>query len=266
MDFIVGFILSTIIAVLSMRRQSLSQSGMFAAIAVGTIIYSFGSLFWYGVLLAFFISSSALSHFKKERKKGAENLFAKTGKRDASQVFANGGLAAILVVLAWLSVEATGIMYFYLGVMATVNADTWGTEIGVLSKRLPRHILTGKKLIAGVSGGISLLGTFASLLGAFFIGGVATILRYLEASVWEWQWMAIGSIAGLIGAFLDSVLGATVQRMYVCSQCNRETEKAVHCGESCRPIRGYRFATNDLINALSSLGGGVLAWVMWSYF
>ena len=60
-------------------------------------------------------------------------------------------------------------------VVATVNADTWATELGVLSKNKPIFILTGKPVTTGTSGAISLGGTIAGFVGAFFIGALAII-------------------------------------------------------------------------------------------
>lgn len=264
MKLIEGLIFSSVIAYVSYRRNSLTRGGAAAAIVIGTIVYSFGSLFWYSLLLAFFISSSLLSHFKKEGKKKAEKMFAKSGKRDEVQVLANGGLAAILVLFSYAAEDPLPFMYCYLGVMATVNADTWGTELGILSRTPPRHILTWKKITAGCSGGVSGWGTLASLLGAVFIGGCATVLRYIESGIWEVQWIWIGAVAGLLGSIADSLLGSTAQRMYHCRHCGGEVEKRVHCGDTAHPIRGW--ASNDGVNALSSVIGGGIAWGIWELF
>lgn len=265
MKLFLGLVLSGAISYLAYKRNSLSASGMMAAVGIGTIVYAWGSLYWYGLLLAFFISSSLLSHFQKAKKGEVEDLFDKTGKRDAAQVAANGGIGAILVLLSYFSDNSMPFMMFYLGVTATVNADTWGTELGVLSRKAPRHILTWKVMERGGSGGVSSLGTVSSLLGGLFIGGCATIFLYLEGGKFESYLMLIGAVGGLVGSLLDSILGASVQRMYVCSICSRETEKSLHCSQTTIPIRGFTWCSNDFINALSSIGGGAVAWMLWTF-
>lgn len=263
MKLFFGLVFSGAISYFAFSRNSLSRGGMLAAIGVGTVVYTWGSPYWYGLLLAFFISSSLLSHFQKANKGEVENLFDKTGKRDAVQVLANGGIGALLVLLSFFSHDTMPFMIFYLGVIATVNADTWGTELGVLSGQSPRHVLTWKRMERGGSGGISTLGTVSSFVGGLFIGGCAAVFLYFESGVWESYWILIGAASGLFGSLLDSVLGASVQRMYVCSVCNRETEKSLHCSSPTLPIRGYTWCSNDFINALSSLGGGAVAWILW---
>lgn len=67
-----------------------------------------------------------------------------------------------------------------------------------------------------------------------------------------------GAISGLLGSLADSWLGATWQVMYQCTVCGKTIEKEVHCGQGAKQIRGFRFMTNDRVNALSSLVGGVI--------
>lgn len=262
-QFFLGIVLSGIISGLAYWKRSLTLGGAVAASIVGTTIYALGSLFWFGLLLSFFISSSLLSHFKKGNKKEADDLFAKTGCRDAMQVFANGGLGMIFVLLAFGAADPFPYMAGYLGIMATVNADTWGTEIGVLSTHKPRHILTWKSIERGTSGGISALGTTGTVCGAAFIGACAAVFLWIEGYPFELFWILIGLVSGVLGAFLDSVMGATVQQMFYCNQCRKETEKHEHCQHPTQLIRGYSVCTNDMVNAISSLTAGGVAWIIW---
>jgi len=266
-SLIIGLVLSTLIAFLAYRRGSLSQSGAAGALVVGTLIFGLGGWVW-GVLLAvFFISSSLLSHFREREKAVVAEKFEKGHRRDMGQVLANGGLGAVIAVLSAIvpeSVIPSGMWFFlFLGVMATVTADTWATELGTLSKGAPRLITSGRAVEIGTSGGVSPLGTGVSFAGGLLIGLTAGLLAPLAGLL---PWSAalpvalIGALSGAAGSLIDSLLGATIQQIYYCDTCTKETERKLHrCGTTTRPLRGWAWMNNDLVNLISSLGGGIAA-------
>lgn len=255
-QLVVAFLLSAIVVALAFWRGSLSRSGAAGATIVGTLIMSFGGWTW-GILLAvFFVSSSLLSHYKEEEKQVMAEKFEKGHRRDVGQVIANGGLAAIAAVLSAIAPSPFWLPLF-VGAMATVTADTWATELGTLSRRPPRLITTGRAVEVGTSGGVSLLGTAVSLLGGLFIGLAAGLLTEHftlgDAAI-------IGVVSGLAGSLFDSLLGATVQQLYYCDVCRKETERKVHrYTHQTRPLRGWSWLNNDRVNLLASVVGGVAA-------
>lgn len=250
-----GILLSVIITGLALWRGSLSRSGAIGAILVGSCTFGLGGPMW-GLLLAlFFVTSSALSHFKEREKEKAAEKFEKGSKRDIGQVLANGGLGALLAVLS-VFVPWPGWFYLFLGVMATVTADTWATELGTLSQQPPRLVTTGKVVEVGTSGGISVLGTAVSFAGGFLIGLFAGI--FLTHQIFLTSLVA--GVSGLVGSLTDSFLGATVQQIYRCDHCLKETERKIHkCGRITRPFRGWAWMTNDVVNLISSFMGGLVA-------
>jgi uncharacterized membrane protein len=61
------------------------------------------------------------------------------------------------------------------------------------------------------------------------------------------------------GAMLDSALGATVQAVYRCPKCLKETERTLHtCGTPTEPARGWRWLDNEWVNFFGSLGGAAV--------
>jgi uncharacterized protein (TIGR00297 family) len=197
-----------------------------------------------------------LSHFKEGEKRAAAEKFDKGHRRDIGQVLANGGAGALIAVLSaiWPS---PGWFPLFLGVMATVNADTWATELGTLSRRPPRLITTGRVVEVGTSGGVSPLGTAVSFAGGLLIGLAAGLGDDRLTAV---NTALIGGLAGLVGSAADSLLGATVQQIYYCDVCGKDTERRLHrCGNPTRPLRGWSWLNNDLVNLFSSLGGGLAA-------
>src|SRR5687767_6077412 len=167
MQLIYGFILAIVIAYVAYRARSLNRSGAYAATLIGTLIFGIGGWGWSILLLAFFVTSSGLSRAFKNRKQGLNEKFSKGHERDAGQVFGNGGLAALFAVLHAFYPESLIPWIGFAACLAAVNADTWATELGVLNPTPPRLITDLRKRVEkGTSGGISLWGTGASLLGS----------------------------------------------------------------------------------------------------
>ncbi len=263
MQILFGFLAGLLISLIAWKLGSLSKSGAWAAALSGGVIFGLGSLPWAAILLTFFISSSVLSKTFKSRKATMNEKFAKGSQRDAQQVLANGGLGMLLALFTVLLPEhRLALWVAYLGAMAAVNADTWATELGVLNPNPPRLITTGQVVEAGTSGGISSMGTLATLGGAALIGlvGAAFSLRGDAPALW-----LAATLGGVSGSLFDSLLGATVQAIYHCPTCNKETERhpSHGCETQTTQIRGWRWLNNDLVNFLASVVGGGTALGAW---
>jgi uncharacterized protein (TIGR00297 family) len=261
MQLIIGFFLASIIAYLAYRARSLDRSGALAALVVGTVIFGLGGLPWAILLLTFFITSSGLSRAFKNRKKEANEKYAKGGQRDAGQVFGNGGIATLFAALHFFYPESAWPWLGFAASLAAVNADTWATELGVLNPTAPRLITDLRKVVEkGTSGGVSWGGTLASLAGASLIGLEAAMLN---PSGMNWLSFVLVTVAGLLGALFDSLLGATVQAIYYCPSCQKETERnPTHsCGTQTTQIRGWTWLDNDWVNFACGAFGMIVAFV-----
>lgn len=271
-QLLIGFLLAIVIAVLAWRTGSLSKSGAWAAVVTGGLIFGLGGLFWAILLLLFFVSSSALTRLFSQRKASLAEKFSKGGQRDWGQVMANGGLGALLAIgyaitpaQEWMYRE--GLWLAFAGAMAAVNSDTWSTELGVLSQISPRMITTGQKVERGTSGGITLAGILASLGGAALIGLAAVIFPATRSwlSIFGIIILGIIILGGLVGSLFDSLLGATVQAIYWCPTCKKETERhPTHtCGSPTSQVHGWRWFNNDMVNFACSLMGAIVAAGLW---
>ena len=260
---LLGFLLSSSIGLLAYRRHSLNRSGVVGTVITGTTTVGLGGWSWGLSLIFFFVTSSLLSHFRSHDKAAiAEDKFSKGSERDIWQVAANGGVGTLLALGYGLSTSSTirdACEVGYIGAFATANADTWATEVGTLNRQPPRLITTGKLTTPGTSGGITPLGTGVAALGATALGIFYALLRgqrHLSFSL-------IALISGLMGSLFDSLLGATVQVMYYCPTCNKETERPIHnCGTPTTLLRGISWMNNDAVNFLATLFGALVAMLL----
>ena len=260
MQILSGFILAVIVAYLAHRAHSLNKSGALAAALVGTVIFGIGGWQWAILLLAFFITSSGLSRAFKKRKEGLSEKFSKGNERDAGQVFGNGGLATLFAALHAYYPGSILPWFGFAAALAAVNADTWATELGVLNPAPPRMITDLRKRVEkGTSGGISLFGTLASLIGSSIIALLAVFLS--PVGTLNVNSFFLIAAAGLAGSLFDSFLGSTVQAMYYCPTDQKETEKhPLHtCGTETVHIRGWKWLDNDWVNFACSAFGVMVA-------
>ena len=237
---ILGAALAAIVATMAYRTRALTLHGAAAAFAVGTIVFASGGWRCAAILFAFFIPSTLISR-----------IGAKHGPpRSGWQVLANGSVAAICALAA---TRGSGLFpAAFAGAFAAASADTWGTEIGTLSRRPPVSILTFRKVQAGRSGGVTVLGSAATICGALCVALVASAVGV--APFWS---VAAGGIAG---ALLDSVLGASLQALRWCAACECECETRLHdCGRQTVLRRGAGWLENDGVNFAATLGGAVVA-------
>ncbi|HZY97837.1 MAG TPA: DUF92 domain-containing protein [Candidatus Cybelea sp.] len=241
MQIALGAALAAVVALVAFRTRALSRGGAAAAFGIGTAIFATAGWPGAAALFAFFVPSALLSRIG--------NGAAQT--RNGWQVFANGGVAAICALLAVRGGApfAAG----FAGAFAAASADTWGTEIGIRWGRAPISILTFRRVDIGRSGGITLVGSLATLGGAFCVAVVAALVHL--APLWT---VALGGVAG---AMADSILGASIQALRWCPNCARECETRRHeCGTPAIMRRGLSWIENDAVNFAATLcGAGVAA-------
>lgn len=248
--FVYGAVLAAIVAAGAWRVRTLSTSGAIAAFVVGTIV--FGWMGWPGaaVLFAFFIPSAVLSRVGRARKRAMLDV-GKHGARDAWQVLANGGVAAVCA-LPLGDRYAAPLAAAFAGAFAAAAADTWGTEIGTLVRSAPRSILTLRPVATGLSGGITAAGTAATVAGAALVGAVANATHVAA--------FAPVAAAGIAGALIDSVLGASLQALRWCPSCGIGCETNPHrCGTPTSLRRGLGWLENDAVNLGATLTGAIVA-------
>jgi len=184
----------------------LTPSGAGAATALGVVLVVGGGWAWLALVGVFFATASILSRWEPPGRNDPHRSLDLAGRR-WDQVAANGGIAALAAAAhgflgSPLAFEAAA------GAIAAATADTWATEVGRWSPSPPRLITTGAMVPHGRSGGITPVGTAASVGGALLIAGAAAALtaRPLVSPV-----LLAVLAGGFTGALVDSLLGATFE-------------------------------------------------------
>ena len=248
--------LAAILALAAWRAHTLDAGGTAAAWGVGTAVLAAAG--WLGgvTLLAFFVSASAVSRIPPAVP-GA--LDPKGARRDAWQVAANGGAATLasLLTLAGLIRPDTG-LWMLTASLAAAAADTWATSVGGASRRTPRDLLTGARVSPGSSGGVTWMGTAGGAAGALVVSLPAALSGYSGLAV-------AGTIIGWGGMLIDSALGARVQGRFHCPRCGTRSEWPRHrCGTRTRHEGGWRWLTNDGVNAIATAAAALAGWWAWA--
>ena len=239
-----------IFGIASNRLKLVSSSG-----SVGLIIITSGAILGFGVpgfayLIGIFVMSSAVTRYSYSAKSHLGAAEAHGGARGLWKIIGGAGVAGMVAWGAYLHLipSSIGELGFAASAAAT-NADTWASELGVLS-RDPPHLITPpwNEVQRGVSGGVSGIGEVAALMGALSASLLVVILG-LQLTV-----LGITScFAGAIAAeHLDSVLGASLQAIYRCPVCNTISERRRHHehGKGIL-IRGIPFLSNEGVNLFS---------------
>ncbi len=173
-------------------------------------------------------------------------------KRNAKQVLINGGMAFLFFML-YAFIDNVSLYIAAAVSLSCGFSDSIASDVGSFSKKIPYDIFRRTYVEKGISGGVTVLGSIASLLASLFMGGIAVIKKFklvILLSVW---------LFGLLDVWIDTLLGSLIQGLYTCTICNRVTEKKVHCGEKTRLIKGYPFVSNNIVNLVSSASCTILS-------
>ena len=248
---------------------------MIVAFYVGFFI-TFSSLCHFVALLAFFFTSNKATKFRENAKKKFEADFKEGGQRDAAQVLSNGFFATFFSILYLIDCgygerpidfvydyKATQYSLAVLGSLCAACGDTFSSELGVVlagnSSNTVFHIIKWKRVPKGANGGVSFLGTCASALGGFLVGlayyvSLKICLFYQNGSddshsiVEQWPILLIGTLCGLFGSLLDSVLGGYFQY----SGINKKTRMISNTpSDENEHISGRDWLSNNQVNLLA---------------
>lgn len=199
-------LVATAILSFSVQKKKLTPAAAIAATGIGILIFTASGIKGILMLLSFFgIGVWATAHKKQIKNKHQSAAGESTG-RNVGQVFANGGVAALTGLLMLVNPAHHDLYLLMMAAsLASALADTLSSELGMVYGRSYVNVLTFKKETNGLDGVISLEGTIIGAFGALIIGILhgGPIISVL-----------IITIAGILGNFCDSILGATLERKH----------------------------------------------------
>ena len=191
--FILGFI--------TYKHRALDLLGSLFMFAMGFVIIFSAGVSWLLIILIFLFVSLFATKFAKSYKK---DIGEYESQRNAVNVISNGIIAFMMAAFGNYYLPLVG---GFIGAVATATADTLASEIGVLQK--PRLITTFEEVKPGTDGAVSILGTAVGIVGAGLIGFAAFLLGIIPDFFVA---IKVAVIAGLVGCFTDSILGAVLER------------------------------------------------------
>jgi uncharacterized protein (TIGR00297 family) len=197
-----------LVAALSVSLKKIDIKGATVGVAMAFII-------WIGIgevvllaLFTFFVLGTLASSWKKEQKSVLKLAQENDGKRSIRNVLSNGGVACILSFIAFLLPDYhTTFFTMAIGSFAVACSDTLSSEIGNIYGRKYFNIISWKSASRGVDGVVSMEGLLVGIFGSAVIAALPMLFHI------DWKLFAIVTASGFLGNIMDSILGATLQRI-----------------------------------------------------
>ncbi len=260
--YLVAIMLTPLIIALAYSKKALTVGGIVLAVIMDIIITVSLGNFGFCVLVTFFLGSIIVDKIKKSRKKRKQNKNLDIEKRgdcrDVVQVFANGGIAMVAALCYFVSGERLFVFAFCAS-LCEAFADTVASGLGFFAKNT-YDVFRFKRCESGLSGGMSLLGTFSSIVASSLVALVVFLFGEVDT-----LGFVIILLSGFAGGVFDSMLGSVLQVKFKCPKCGRVVEREEHCGTKTEKYRGIRLVNNDTVNFFSTLFAAALAVVFYLF-
>ncbi len=240
--YVIPIITAPLIIAAIIEKRALTVYGLIMAMIMDFVVSAvFGNL-GFLVLISFFVGSLLVDKAKKHKKR-EDTITKKEGTRDLIQVLANG-LVPTAMAMMYGFTDNVVFLVAYVASFAEAFADTVASGLGVYSKST-FDLFKMRKCECGISGGMSVIGTLSSLVGAVLIS--------LYLGTINWYYVIAASAAAFLGVIFDSFLGSVFQIKFKCSECGKITERYTHCDKPTKQVAGFAFFDNDVVNLLSGV-------------
>ena len=256
-DVLIGLALGGALCVLCFFLRVLTLNASILLLFLINIVYMFGGVkVFASLILIYSIAIVVDKILPKKRRKIIDGIIKDSGSRNLKQLSPNCIPASIWIVFWGITTKEVFLVCFFVAISEAI-ADSIASDIGVLSKKDPVDILTLRRTRPGVSGGITVLGTSASLLLCVYASVVAFSLYTLPVS-----FLIIIFVVSFFGVIIDSILGSKIQVKYRCTVCGVITEKQNHCGSETVYYSGVRSIDNIAVNWISNCISSIIPVVL----
>lgn len=258
-----------VLSIVAFVKRTLDAGGAFSAAVLGVVVLWTTMFEGFLLFLLFFVGANVVGRVSKRLSSNQTGIRGascanpctttcvekKGSRRDCLQVLANGLMVAVAGLLWYVAGDFSALVMFGAAI-AEAASDTLAGEVGRLSKKPPVSIRTFLPVPKGLSGGVTLLGTFASFVASLCI----SILWFLFFDVRGGAVAAsIICLTGFAGSIVDSYLGACVQAVYMDPDTGILTENDSKDGRPFDLVRGVRWVDNDMVNLVSNVFSAVFA-------
>lgn len=204
-----GLAVNGAIAVPAFLARSVDLGGAVSAVVVGTAITAGLGLPGLALMVAFFVLGSAATRLGYRVKAARGIAQEKGGARGWRHAWANGGVPALLAVLAGMAPPGLRdlLAIAYAAAVATAAADTCSSEVGKAWGRRTFLVTTLRPVPPGTEGAVSLEGTLGGFAGALAVGATG-----VAVGLFGWPVALLVAVAGLLGSLAESLLGTVAER------------------------------------------------------
>jgi uncharacterized protein (TIGR00297 family) len=193
-------------AVSARLLRAVTSSGAFAGGVLALLLFIAGGPGAFATLIAVFLLTWMATRMGYRRKRQLGTAEERSG-RSAAQVIANIGIGAAAAVAGLLTGHAPAWLVASAAALAEAAADTTSSEVGQALSESAYLVTDFRRVPVGKDGGISLIGTLVGIAAAVVVAAVAWAGRVIAS-----HWLLPVAAAGVLGMFVDSFLGATLER------------------------------------------------------
>jgi len=201
-----AFLFSFLLSFLALKFKIADESGLMSATLIGVITIVYSDIRYFLTLLVFYVLGSAITKYKYGLKLERGIAEQSGGARGFANVFSNS-LPALFFAMNYGVFKNEVFTLAFVASISTALGDTMASEVGKTADKV--YLITNFRLVEpGTSGGVSMVGEISALIGCSTVSTFAMLMGLIDV-----RGLIISTLLGFFGVHIDSILGATLERM-----------------------------------------------------